>query len=79
MHRFGARSYVTVALRNDGRLLGGIAVYRQEVRVRQSVCKILSEIRTLRQIDVNFSQWLTVNRSALAEIGPEIELMVSKL
>jgi tetratricopeptide (TPR) repeat protein len=47
--------------------------------VRQSVCKILSEIRTLGQIDVNFSQWLTVNRSALANIDPEIELMVSKL
>jgi GAF domain-containing protein len=30
VHRFGARSYVTVALRKDGRLLGGIAVYRHE-------------------------------------------------
>src|SRR5204863_3902464 len=28
----GARSYVTVSLRKDGRLLGTIAAYRQEVR-----------------------------------------------
>src|SRR5262249_36683371 len=28
----GARSYVTVALRKDGRLLGTIAAYRQDVR-----------------------------------------------
>ena len=28
----GARSYAAVALRRDGRLLGGIAVYRKEVR-----------------------------------------------
>ena len=30
--RFGARSYVTVALRKEGRLLGMLTVYRQEVR-----------------------------------------------
>jgi len=30
--RFGAHSYVTVALRKEGRLLGMLTVYRQEVR-----------------------------------------------
>src|SRR6516164_1259955 len=30
--RFGARSYVTVALRKEGRLLGMLTVYRQEAR-----------------------------------------------
>src|SRR5215472_14481098 len=30
--RFGARSYLTVALRKEGRLLGMLTVYRQEVR-----------------------------------------------
>ena len=36
----GARSYVTVSLRKDGRLMGTIAAYRQEVR---PFCQAISQ------------------------------------